>query len=252
MTEGKRYMNVAINDLAFQRSLYNRNDALRAVEKFIHICHMMESIKCHNVNRIVRSDIDKTRELYPGKTIYSVIQEIPVREERTYFLGLMVNRGVQYAMPEEAFVFHDMKSYICAAVKDDAMVSIETDPVFSDSLLSGMIGESTVSIRNISDDRHIHEYRELLGLRIYMANDRKHKKDRFNAYGKNIASPMRLEGVEAQELLDRAIEINGRLYAQKGDVNYAFQQEQICIYHGYEDYDLPANILSQLNQIRWD
>ncbi len=35
-------MDVAINDLAFQRSLYNREDALRAVEKFICIYHGYE------------------------------------------------------------------------------------------------------------------------------------------------------------------------------------------------------------------
>ena len=158
----------------------------------------------------------------------------------------------QNNLPEEPFVFHDMESFVCAAAKDDAVVSIETDSIFSDSLLSGVIGESPVSIRNISDGSHIHEYRKLLGIRKYVANDRKHKKDRFNAYGKNVASPMRLEGEEAQDLLDRAIEINGRLYARKGNVNYAFQQEQVCIYHGYEDYNLPPNILTELNQKIWD
>jgi hypothetical protein len=133
----------------------------------------------------------------------------------------MVNRGNQHTIPVKPFVLNDMSSFACAAAKDEAVVSMETDSVFTQNLLTGQIGETSVSIRNISDEGHICEYKTLLGLRIYVANDKKHKKNRFNAYGKNIASPMGLDHEEAQELLDKAIEVKGRLYARKGSINYA-------------------------------
>lgn len=245
-------MVVAVNDLSFKKSFYNRTDALDAVRRFIRLCHLIESIKCHNVNRIAGTEIDKESVMYPGKTIYGVVQEIPVREERTYFLSLLVNRGEHFPLPKYPFVFHDMQSYICSGARNDAVVSIETDSVFTERLLTGLIGGESVSIRNLSNDCHIKIYGKDLGIRIYKANDKKHKKDRFNAFGKNTASPMRLNDEEAQELLDRAIEVNGRLYARKDGINYAFQQERECVYHGYEDYSIPVNIQVELDKERWD
>jgi len=245
-------MDVAVNDLSFQRSLYKRQDALNAVGKFIRVCQVIESIKCHNVNRIVRANIDKETIIYPGRSIIGIVKEIPDKDKRSYFLSLLVNRGYQLPVPETPFAFNGMRSYVCAAAKNEAVVSLETDSIFAQSLLEGKIGETSVYIRNISSEDHIFEYKSLLGVRIYVANDKKHKKDRFNAYGKNIANPMGLDQEEAQELLDRAIEVRGRLYARKGKINYAFQKEQECIYHGYEDYYLPGNILSELNAVKWD
>lgn len=94
---------------------------------------------------------------------------------------------------------------------------------------------------------------ELLGIRIYEANATKHKKDRDNPYGKGkVASPMDLSDEEAQELLDHAIWIKQRLYARKGNRNYAFQNTKDCIYHGYIAEDLGDDILAVLYERKWD
>ena len=46
-------------------------------------------------------------------------------------------------------------SYVCAAAKNEAVVSLETDSIFAQSLLEGKIGETSVYIRNISSEDHI-------------------------------------------------------------------------------------------------
>lgn len=246
-------MKVTVNDLAFEFPLYEKKNTMKAVKKFVSICRNLESIRCHNVERIVSSGINMDKELYPTGTLYQIIREIQDKNERTYFLGLLVNRESKAASAEKSFVYKDLESFACAAAKDECLVSMETSGDFKQSEISGTIDGKTVRIRNISCEDHLYYFRNMLGMRIYKANDKKHKKDGDNAYGKGrIGSPMDLCDDEAQELLDCAIWIKQRLYARKGKHNYAFQNEQDCIYHCYIADDLGDDILKELYKKKWD
>lgn len=133
------------------------------------------------------------------------------------------------------------------------MVSLETEEGFKKVEVIGMIGDEKVRIKNISSKEHIDYYWELLGIRIYEANNEKHKKDRDNPYGKGkVGSRMDLSDEEAQELLNHAIWVKGRLYARKGKYNYAFQNTRNCIYHAYIADDLDGDIVSRLLREKWD
>lgn len=146
-----------------------------------------------------------------------------------------------------------MKSFLCAAAKADGLASMETNEDFKQTGIIGTIDGKTTEIRNISCEEHIYFHRKILGIRIYKANDKKHKKDRANAYGKGrIGSPMDLSDEEAQELLNHAIWIKQHLYARKGKHNYAFQNEQDCVYHGYIADNLSEDILKELYKRKWD
>ena len=116
--------------------------------------------------------------------------------------------------------------------------------------MEGTVGDKKVDLRNLAKDEHIDFYRKELGIRRYVANDKKHKFDRENNYGKGkIGSRMDLRDKEAQDLLNKAIYIKGRLYAKKNESYYAFQNEQDIIYHGYRADDLGDNVKSQLDKI---
>lgn len=224
-----------------------------AVKRFIFVCQKLESIYCHNVERIMRFDINMKKEIYPGGNLYRIIQEIGDRDTRKYFLGLLVNREKISQMPEKAFVYKNMNSFICAMARGEALVSLETEEGFQQIEITGMIGDETVRIKNISNEEHIQYYWELLGIRVYEANDEKHKRDRDNPYGKGkVGSPMDLPDEEAQELLDHAIWVKGRLYARKGKCNYAFQKTRNCTYHAYIADDLGDDIVSRLLSEKWD
>lgn len=58
-------MKVVVNDLAFEFPLYTKAKTMETVERFILICQKLESQCCHNVRRLVRTEIDKEKELYP-------------------------------------------------------------------------------------------------------------------------------------------------------------------------------------------
>ncbi len=246
-------MKVRVNDLAFEFPLYEKTQTMKAVKKFIAICQDLESVRCHNVKQLIRSEINMEKELYPTGTLYQIVREIQDRNDRTYFLGLLVNRESKETSAEKSFVYKHLESFACAAAKDGCLVSMETNKDFKQPEIMGTIDEETIKIRNISCEKHLHHYRDILGLRIFKANDEKHKKDRDNAYGKGrVASRMDLPDEEAQRLLDHAIWIKQRLYARKGKHNYTFQNEQDCIYHGYIADDLGDDILKELYKEKWD
>lgn len=246
-------MKITVNDLAFEFPLYEKAQTMNAVSQFIKICKKLESIVCHNVERLVRIEVDKEKELYPTGTLYRIIQEIPDRDERRYFLGLLVDRGKAEIQVDKPFIYKGLKSFACAAAKDNALVSLETEDGFRRAEIMGLIDSREVQIKNISCESHIRYYWDMLGIRLYEANKEKHKKNRENAYGKGkIASPMDLPDEEAQELLDHAVWIKQRLYGRKGNRNYAFQNTRECIYHAYIADDLDEDILTELYQEKWD
>ena len=164
-----------------------------------------------------------------------------------------MNREKTDVQAVHPFVYKNLESFACAGARKEALVSLETDDGFKQTEISGKINGESVNIKNISNEDHINYYWELLGIRIYEANATKHKKDRDNPYGKGkVASPMDLSDEEAQELLDHAIWIKQRLYARKGNRNYAFQNTKDCIYHGYIAEDLGDDILAVLYERKWD
>mgnify|MGYP005757725249 CR=1 FL=1 len=247
-------MQIIVNDLSFKQKMPSKEDVLEKLLVFIRICHQLESGKMRNVEgRILADKIDVQFELAPGWKMIQLLQSVLPVEERRYFLSILMNRAPADPLPSEPFWCEGKFSYACAMAKEGATVSLLSAEVFSKSLIWGRIGEEEAILRNIGREEHIHEHRHLLGLRIYRANDVKHKKLRRNFYGKGrSASPMDLDQDQAQRLLDRAIEYKGRLYGRFRDKNYSFQNEQDVYYHGYLDEELGDDIKRELDRHRWE
>lgn len=111
-------MRITVNDLAFEFPLYEQTRTMAAVKKFMSTCRKLESIYCHNVERLVRSDIDKEKEIYPGGNLYRIVREIEDRDDRKYFLGLLVNREKISQLPEKTFVYKNKESFACAMARE--------------------------------------------------------------------------------------------------------------------------------------
>ena len=108
-------------------------------------------------------------------------------------------------------------SNLCSYVKNDILISLCSSSIFESELIEGTSGGITCKIANLSLERHVDSHQEKLGIRHYHANIGKHKPNRENKYGKGkVASPMDLSDADAQELLNKAIPVDSRLYAKKG------------------------------------
>lgn len=64
------------------------------------------------------------------------------------------------------------------------MISLLSCHIFSSPIVKGRIEEEEIELRNLSKEKHIEYYRNKLGLRKYIANDKRHKFDRENPYEK--------------------------------------------------------------------
>ena len=103
-------MKVTVNDLAFEFPLYEKTQTMKAVKKFISVCRNLESVRCHNVERLAGTKINMEKELYPIGTLYQIVREIRDKNDRTYLLGLLVNRESQGISSEKTFVYKDPES----------------------------------------------------------------------------------------------------------------------------------------------
>ena len=111
--------------------------ALAAIKQFIAVCRKLESVCCHNVERLVRIDIDKEKELYPTGTLYRIVREISDKNDRTYFLGLLVNREKTAVSAGKPFMYKNIASFACAQAKEEALVSLETNADFKQTEIAG-------------------------------------------------------------------------------------------------------------------
>ncbi len=241
-------MIAVVNDISFQYPYATAEYAVASVHKFLDICRRLESIEITQIEKIKIGEIDPLIEIAPNYKLIQLIKEFKDQEEKSMLLSILVNRPT--CEKKEVMCEIDGKvSFICEQGIDNFLISLLSNQIFEKPQLDVKIGESTIEIRNLSKTEHMDYYRNELGIRRYVANDKKHKFDRENSYGKGkVGSRMDLRDVEAQNLLNRAINIKGRLYAKKDGYYYAFQNERDIDYHGYRADDLGEDIKKVLDK----
>lgn len=248
-------MFAAINDLAFQYQMSSLDEAITQLMAFINLCKAVEKGHMTNIEKIVIArEPDYSNPLAPNLVLPQIVQKIVPREDRQYLMSLLKNRDT---IPEEEnaelFYFDGKTSALCAYAKEDIVISLMSNQLFSTPVLTGRCNTNALSIRNLSKEEHVQQYERYLGIRHYHPNAEKHKVNRVNEYGKGKqASPMDLDDETAQHLLNRAIFVKKRLYAKKNGKIYAFMKESPCVYHGYIDDKVPEFVRRKLDQVLWD
>lgn len=242
-------MIAVINDISFQYSFATRELAIEYVHKFLEICKRIKKEEVTNVREIKTGVIDTQKEIGPDFKLIQLLQNFQAREERTFLLGLLTNNGTYCSEQSESCQIAGKQSSICVYAVDNILISLLSDVLFEMPVIRGSVAGKEINLRNLSKEEHINYYRKELGLRRYIANDKKHKFDKENPYGKGrVGSRMDLLDEEAQDLLNKAIEIKGRLYAKKNGYYYAFQNERDIDYHGYRVDDVGDDIKYQLDK----
>ena len=241
-------MIAVINDVSFRYPYATAEMAIDYMHQFLDICKQIEKEEVTNIDRIKTGVIDTQINIAPNYKLIQLIQEFKEREERTLLLSILTNRGTYKVEEGEACTINGEESFICSQGIDNFLISLLSDSTFSTQVINAIYKKKEIELRNISKNEHIEYYRNELGLRRYIPNDKKHKFDRENPYGKGkIGSRMDLPDEEAQILLNKAIYIKGRLYGKSKGNYYAFQHERDIDYHGYRADDLGEDIKRQLD-----
>lgn len=248
-------MIAAVNDLPFQYQMHSLEEALQCLNLFIDLCMSVEDGHMTNIEKMaIAPDFDCSGELAPGLGLAKIVQYIQPQDRKRYLMGVLKNRdAISVEGCTAPFVFDEKSSRLCAYMKDGVLVSLCSSPVFAAAYLAGVCGGAECTLRNLASQEHVACHQEPLGIRRYHANAGKHKPDRKNNYGKGkVASPMDLDDGTAQELLNKAVLIDGRLYAKRQGRIYTFMKEAPCVYHGYINEQASEHVQKELNKMQWD
>lgn len=241
-------MIAVVNDVSFQYPYITAGLAIDSMHQFLNICKIIEKDEVTGISEIKTGMIDTQMEIAPNYKLIQLIQDFKEKEERSLLISILTNRGTYKVGAEKVCEVDGKESSICIQGIDNFLISLLSNAVFAEPIIEGTVEQVKVELRNISKNEHIDYYRKALGLRRYIANDKKHKADRENFYGKGkVGSRMDLCAEEAQYLLNKAVYIKGRLYAKKNGFYYAFQNERDIDYHGYRADDLGEDIKRQLD-----
>lgn len=243
-------MIAAINDIALGRIMPGKEVAIQRIRDWMEIYKKLEAKGTSAVERLYSVPFDKTTEVAPGYKLIQLVKEFKDVDDRRYLIHLLTNLDRPRAedLPKEPFCFEGEESKICAWAKDGIVISIATACIFSSDTLEGkQAGQETV-IKNIAKQQHIDTYKELLGIRIFEANP-KHRKKAYYSAGGRYVDAMDLSDSEAQDLLDRAIEIDGKLYGSINGKYYCFQRHHDNYYHAYQNEKLDLHIRKQIDQL---
>ena len=244
-------MIVVINDLSFERKFSNRNEAIRKVHQWMDICKEIESQETTAVEEIYSVMLNTSAEIAPDYPLIQMVKEFETRDERRYLIHLLTNLGQPKNMPQDPFCLEEECSYICSWAKEAAAISLESDLLFGESILDGIVKQEKVSIKNISKQEHIQLYEEFLGIRHYEANKKHRRQPYIDAAGRYVDA-MDLSDMEAQELLNHAIEIEGNIYGKRNGQYYSFQRHHDNYYHGYQNNDLELHIKNKIDAECWE
>ncbi len=244
-------MIAAVNDLSFVKSFSSKQEAIQKVHQWMDICRKIESKETTEVKKLYSTVINTSMEIAPGYPLIQLVKEFQTQDEKRYLMHLLANLDQPKNILDEEFKLGNSCSVICAWAKDDFLISLESEPVFAQSVIEGMIGRENTSIKNISRQEHIQFYKIMLGIRCYEPN-KKHRKDPYVDGAGRYVDAMDLNDEEAQELLNCAIEINGNLYGKKHGRYYCFQRHHENCYHGYQNNELGLHIINKIDKYEWE
>lgn len=244
-------MIVVINDLSFKRNFSDKSEAIKKVHQWMDICKKIESQETTTVEEIYSVMLNTSAEIAPDYPLIELVKEFETRDERRYLIHLLTNLSQPENMPKDPFCLKGECSYICSWAKEECIISLESDFLFGESTLDGEVRQEKVSIKNLSKQEHIRLYEEFLGIRHYEANKKHRKQPYMDAAGRYVAA-MDLSVLEAQELLNHAIEIEGNLYGKRNGQYYSFQRHHANYYHGYQNNNLGLHIRNKIDTECWE
>lgn len=175
------------------------------------------------------------------------LKSISDREIRGRLLQLLVNSNIVTLDNVPAVKIGDFESKLCFCFKDSFIVSFNSHDIFEKENVAALYGEEILTIRNISKMEHTNIYRAELGIRKYENNPKHVNKTYVRAGGESV-SAMPLSDEVAQKVLNRAVEINGKLYGMWEEDYYEFPCTGDNVFHGFQNKNLDVHMQRKIRR----
>lgn len=146
---------------------------------------------------------------------------------------------------KDEFAVAGYTSSYCAYHRNDFLLSLISDEVFDGERVKGVLnGSETCEIKNISNDNHKYTYWEQLGFREYELNVKHGNKVYYRAGGIKVEIAPETDEL-GQQLLNKAIEVNGKLFSVDTDNDnriFEFRHSYANKFHGFRREDLQIDL----------
>ena len=242
-------MDIAINDISFMYKMSSLEEAKSALLKLENVTTYLKSDSVTKVRYIMNDDykVNAATLMTDSHSLSAIIQSIQDIETKRRLIDLLVNCNTVHATDIPVVTIEGNKSELCSLFKDSFVVSLCSNKLFVKNVLDAIYEDAKIQIRNISDRTHVDYYRSELGIRVYEKNPKHSTKEYTRSGGENV-SIMPLEDDIAQKVLNRAIEIDGKLYGMLEGEFYEFPRTRDNIFHGFQRMDLDVHIKQEIQR----
>lgn len=244
-------MIIAVNDISFLKGCTTPYAAREALKQFASVGMGLKDERVSNVtmeNNIVNSpNVNKTTVIAPEYTLIQALNDIKDEnmEMFLFILQMLAMCGEEMDECKDEFSVAGYKSTYCAYHRKDFLLSLVSDEVFSNELVKGVLNNSVkCEIKNISNDEHKYTYWEELGFREYELNKKHGSKVYYRPGGIKVDIAPETDEL-GQKLLNKAIEINGKLFAvdkEHGNRIFEFHHSYANKYHGFRREDISKDL----------
>lgn len=242
-------MDIAINDISFMYKMTSLEEARAALEKLEDVTTYIKSESVTKVRYILNDDykVNTATMMTDNHNLSTVIKSIKDIETKRRLIELLVNCNTIHVANVSEVMIGDYSSEICSLFKDSFVVSLCSDELFANNVLDAIYNEKDIQIRNMSHRTHVDDYRNLLGIRKYERNPKHSTKEYIRGGGENVSS-MPLDDDTAQKVLNKAVEINGKLYGMFEGEFFEFPLTRDNIFHGFHRRDLDIHIKQEIQR----
>lgn len=249
-------MGIAINEISFLHGFESIVDAQTALAQFGGIALQLRDERVSNVNTaidIVNScnicanlELMKPRVIEEQGKSYSLIQalndmKVENREQYLFVLQILTMVGETEEENAEEFCLLDQRSRFCAIHRNDFLLSIVSDEIFTQNVIEGTLNDGQMfTVRNIAQEDHIFFFWEELGFRLYEINPKHGTREYIRSGGERVGVAPESDEL-GQQLLNKAIKYKGKLFSvdtHNDNRIFEFRHSYANKYHAFQQNHL--------------
>ena len=249
-------MIVAINDISFLVGFKSKYDAQQALIQFGETALGIRDERVSKVNASVdivnSSNVNKNLLLAPEYTLIQALNDLKQenREKYLFILQIMTQCGISDTNEcKEEFSICGMSSRHCAQYRNHFLLSMCSAEIFLQEKITGFLTNGVeCTIRNLSNSEHKYVYWKELGFREYEWNTKHGMSEYFRAHGIKVNIAPETDEL-GQELLNHAVEVNGRIFAVDKARNnriFEFRHSYANKYHGYLQQEISKDMAQKI------
>ncbi len=238
-------MGIVVNSRSFTRTMDNKYIVKEKYDRLFKLIRELTDRFEIQINRFVSCEWKHPDELAPGFSFGEFMHSLTM-EQKSVLLSIINNTGRVDMSGFEQSTDYVEAAY--AAMCNGVLLSVESSEAFSGVYIdypkkseADQVGQA----RNMSSTGHIDIHAKYIPIRKYVKSAKHGDREYKNSDGRDV-SVMDLDDTTAQHVLNYAVDVEGKIYGMHNDLIYEFRKTHDCIYHGFRNDKLTADLVRKI------